>query len=181
MPNRSTAYQSSRSYFTPAPASPARSPKRRWTPRRSCASCRRAPCRRISSRTTHQRGLCCSSGFRATRCRNRRSTTRQQLHPHAGNDRARGRRAAAFRRQDPSDHGPVRPRAMPAKGLAPIDVISSVNAQNLILPGGGGVAKIGTGSTTSRRTAARIRSKRSTLCRSRPSTAPWSMRGTSLT
>jgi hypothetical protein len=70
---------------------------------------------------------------------------------------------------------------MPAKGLAPIDVISSVNAQNLILPGGGGVAKIGTGSTTSRRTAARIRSKRSTLCRSRPSTAPWSMRGTSLT
>jgi multidrug efflux pump subunit AcrB len=33
------------------------------------------------------------------------------------------------------------PKALQAKGLAPIDVVNAVNAQNLILPGG--TAKIG--------------------------------------
>ncbi|WP_213780701.1 efflux RND transporter permease subunit [Caballeronia sp. dw_276] len=36
----------------------------------------------------------------------------------------------------------INPRALQAKGLAPIDVVNAVNAQNLILPGG--TAKIGT-------------------------------------
>ncbi|MGH8783008.1 efflux RND transporter permease subunit [Paraburkholderia sp.] len=36
----------------------------------------------------------------------------------------------------------IDPRALQAKGLAPIDVVNAVNAQNLILPGG--TAKIGT-------------------------------------
>ncbi|MBB5464191.1 multidrug efflux pump subunit AcrB [Paraburkholderia sp. Clong3] len=36
----------------------------------------------------------------------------------------------------------IDPRALQAKGLAPLDVVNAVNAQNLILPGG--TAKIGT-------------------------------------
>lgn len=69
------------------------------------------------------------------------------------------------------------PTALQARGLSGQDVANALAAQNLITPVG--TRRSAPSSTASSSTTHRSRSTSSAICRSRPSTAPWSMCATS--
>ena len=103
---------------------------------------------------------------------------RPELRPHAARHRAGRRDSLSLWRQGAP--GPDRPRSRGAAGARPVgqDVANALAAQNQIIPAG--TAKIGSFEYNMKLNNAAVGDRRrSTTCRSRPSTAPPSTSATS--